>query len=275
MQYVYIGINKIKSLCRCYIPVKRKVRGVPMRTPRGHSHCHRPMRLKDSCVQQGRHCQQPSTVTSVTDELVWKAWSARRGPSAARWTTTKDWRHRRRDSRRYDEACMSASWPAVAAAVLPHHRSLSSQPSVCYIQQAQTHWLSCRVVGAPGTELTKSAHHCDRTLPSGLTYAYGTVKVQLHIVELRARNQPRDTGEGMVISFFLKVWTPFLFSFPSLPLEVGPWNPARWSGERCKLPQRMAWQNLPLKSPIATMRIGLKLPPPKKKDNCSRHVAVR
>jgi len=38
-------------------------------------------------------------------------------------------------------------------------------------------------------------------------------------------------GEAFPPSLFLP------FFLPSPPLEVGPLNPARWSGERCKLPQ--------------------------------------
>jgi len=44
---------------------------------------------------------------------------------------------------------------------------------------------------------------------------------------------------SLISSFtFLLSFLPLFLSFPSLSLEVGPYNPARGYGERCKLPQR-------------------------------------
>jgi len=51
--------------------------------------------------------------------------------------------------------------------------------------------------------------------------------------EFKRRQIPRSS-----LPLLSHTFSPFPFLLPSLPLEVGTLNPARGSGERCKLPER-------------------------------------
>jgi len=52
------------------------------------------------------------------------------------------------------------------------------------------------------------------------------------------RGGGRKGGSRPLPYLFRPVLSPLPIPFPPLFLEVGPLNPARGSGERCKLPQR-------------------------------------